>query len=221
MNYSTSFSRRLWLLGLFLLLSQQLVFSYYWHAVDPSKSVSADPLCKKYESTQTVKEDINDLIEKYQFWPNLLTGLETNHPNSTIYGMKYAVEAIWNHQHPPKDECKTKRFAIAAFHPWGFGSEIHVIGEQLLFAMDMNLILLFHPLIHPQLAWQTKNPFCQNRTVTNLECYYESLSSCTIYDALGPKALDKIKQISTEEGMKSAPIPLDGKVSFLVLFFLS
>jgi hypothetical protein len=169
---------------------------YYWHAYDPEKSVGEDPNCQKFEH---FSGDTQQLVDKYHLWPNVTRKFAfhpdepTNIPdNYTLYGMKYAMDYIWEHQHPKS--CEGKRFVINGIHNGGFGSELHVLGAVLGVALDMDRIYLQNPIVHSGVAWEFENPFCYKSGKKNLECYYRNYSTCSVFDALGPNAINILHQ---------------------------
>lgn len=192
-----------------------------WHANDQLRGRSTSIECNPFHE-QNDQLDLDKLTEKYHLWPtkrrqqhdiSQTTGFVSNH--TVVYGLEYALDEIWKHQHP--SDCSTAKFMIASPHNGGFGSVLHVYGAVLGVAMNLGRVLLPYPLEND--AWQFETPHCQvqiddhNATTTftttknnnnntsndrttgnsykqNFECYYEPWSSCTIYDALGPDALN-------------------------------
>jgi hypothetical protein len=192
----------LWCTLLTTLLSHGNSYNNYWHVYDPSKVSTVgknNSPCAIYE-TPLSSSDLHQLVDKYSLWPNvtiqhLKHPPENNNNNHIVYGMKYALDYIWNHQHP--SSCTDKKFLINGFHNGGFGSELHVIGATLGLAIDMNRIFLLNPFVHSMVSWEFENDFClKSQNKRNLECYYYNTSSCTVYDALGPDAM-KILQSAT------------------------
>eukprot|EP00607_Mallomonas_marina_P003011 CAMPEP_0182435834 /NCGR_PEP_ID=MMETSP1167-20130531/77916_1 /TAXON_ID=2988 /ORGANISM="Mallomonas Sp, Strain CCMP3275" /LENGTH=128 /DNA_ID=CAMNT_0024627299 /DNA_START=196 /DNA_END=579 /DNA_ORIENTATION=+ len=100
----------------------------------------------------------------------------------TLYGFSAAMKAVWDHQHPA--DCSKAKFLISPGHAAGFGSQYHVEGSFLAIAMNLDRVLIAHP-VFPS-SWQFENPHCQTKEkkYTNFDCYYEPYSSCTIQDVM-------------------------------------
>lgn len=161
----------------------------YWHAYDSKKPESTAASCSKFNEQG---ENMAYFVERYKTWPNLTDHKHSLHKNSTIYGMKYAFEEVWNHQHPK--DCSNVKFLINGFHNGGFGSELHVLGAVLGLGMEMGRVVIQNPMVHPAVSWELDNEFCHKSDSKSLSCYYEPWSSCTIFDALGPDALKILKR---------------------------
>lgn len=162
----------------------------YWHVYDSTIKPSKDSKCAKYSKDQP--QNVSYLVEKYKMWPRLTDFDRPLNENSTVYGMGYAFEEIWRHQHP--EDCSKVKFLINGFHNGGFGSELHVLGAVLGLGLEMGRVVVQNPLVHSAVAWEMENPFCHQSESKNLQCYYEPWSSCTIFDALGPDALKILKR---------------------------
>jgi hypothetical protein len=159
------------------------------------------PECKKYIKDHE-KTDIQQLISKYRLWGNVISKKQTVTPNSVLFGIGDALDEIWKHQHPK--DCSKAMFLIAGTdHVGGFGSELHVTGSILGLAMDMGRVYLQNPVVSEVMRWEIENHHCQSQNKTNLECYYEPWSSCTVFDALGPNAVD----ILLQSHLKKNPLP--------------
>ncbi len=168
-----------------------------FHAyVQTGEDKTTDPKCKPIVERHN-KANIRKLIEKFKLWPDLIPTSHNLNPGSILFGMEEALDKIWDHQHPK--DCSSVKFFISGHHNGGFGSELHVFGSALGLAMNMGRVYLQNPLIHDKVQWEVSNPFCQNRTATNLECYYEPWSSCTIFDALGPNAISILRNAKNME----------------------
>ena len=108
----------------------------------------------------------------------------------SLYGLGVGLKAIWDHQHPAN--CSNSTFLIGSRWVFsGFGSEVHCEGAAMGLAMSIGRIYLQHP--YPYHRWQTDLDFCRAQNKKNLECYFEPWSSCTIFDALGPQALEILR----------------------------
>ncbi|KAG0563996.1 hypothetical protein KC19_8G074500 [Ceratodon purpureus] len=101
--------------------------------------------------------------------------------NQMMYGTLEVQHAIWNHQHP--SSCEDKKFLLyeAIGNGHGIGSVIHVTSAALLAALNMDRILVLSP--QPHNNW-VNGRFCEGMDTID-ECYFEPLSSCTIFDVLG------------------------------------
>lgn len=176
-----------------LAMSLYRVNSGYFHAYDSQKEVALDESCKDFKDHYSSTEEFGNAVKKYKLWPDLVSPDHTFTPNSTIYGMKYALDAIWKHQHP--SDCSKVKFLINGFHNGGFGSELHVLGGVFGLGMELDRVVLQNPIVHSAVTWETDNSFCQGQGKRFLECYYEPWSSCTIHDALGPDAMQILRGV--------------------------
>lgn len=164
--------------------------SGYWHAVDPAKEPGKNEKCAPFQQSN---KPLTYLLQDYKMWPGLTDYGRKLNANSTVYGMEYALEAIWKHQHP--EDCSKVKFLINGFHNGGFGSEIHVLGAVLGLGLAMGRVVLQNPFVHEAVMWETDNPFCQASGNRSLSCYYEPWSSCTVFDALGPNAMRMLRNV--------------------------
>ncbi|KAG0576738.1 hypothetical protein KC19_5G104100 [Ceratodon purpureus] len=103
------------------------------------------------------------------------------HHGKQMYGTLEAQHVIWNHQHP--SSCHDKKFLLYAAlgRDHGIGSSVHVAGVALQAALNLNRILVLSP--QPNFEWNN-GEYCKGMDTID-ECYFEPLSSCTIYDVLG------------------------------------
>jgi hypothetical protein len=189
----------------------------YFHAYNPSIRMTGtnssnekrDDKCSKYFEDHK-NMDFSSMVKNYQLWSGLVgeERMKALMPNDTIYGLKYALDTIWKHQHPT--DCKTAKFLIPTKHNGGFGSELHVLANPLGLAMDLGRVYLPNPFLNEGSEWEFDNDFCRNQTEYRrfgFDCYYESWSSCTIFDALGDDALSLLKKWKTNK-YHSIPIPM-------------
>eukprot|EP01040_Poterioochromonas_malhamensis_P000345 gene346-373_t len=179
--------------GCFLALIVVCCRASYWHVYDPEKVQKNSPeTCQKYEVST---KPLTKLAEEYQLWPNVsIASNSPPSPNSVIYGFEYTIDYIWKHQHPPKENCANLKFVINGLHNGGFGSELHVHGGVLGMAINLERTFLWNPVVHNAVGWEFDTPFCDEKR--NFECYYQPASSCTVFDALGPNALNILRQAS-------------------------
>lgn len=98
-----------------------------------------------------------------------------------MFGSIAAQHAIWRHQHP--STCYDKKFLVAEAtgRGHGIGSVLHVATTFLQAALDLDRILVLWP--QPGQDWLSGS-YCDG-TDTLDDCYFEPLSSCTIYDVFG------------------------------------
>lgn len=98
-----------------------------------------------------------------------------------MWGTLAAQRAIWTHQHP--STCHDKKFLVyeSQLGDHGIGSMLHIAGVALLTALNTNRILVLAP--QSNVGW-VQGQFCEGLDTMD-ECYFEPLSSCTIYDAFG------------------------------------
>ena len=85
---------------------------------------------------------------------------------------------IYNHQHPA--DCSVRRFLISDGWPSGIGSEIHVIGSHLAYALEKNLTLLLSPRTCVRFV---------NQTVCGLgcACYFRPITPCGNISTTDPR----------------------------------
>lgn len=209
--------RMRWLHTCFLLLSSILFIccDVYnsprfntWHANYQHNLRSNSSECVIFHEHND-RLNMQKLSEKYHLWPvkshirdRVTTIKESLSVNSTLYGMEYSLDAIYRNQHPKN--CSEANYLILYPHEGGFGSVIHVYGAVLGLAMTLGRVLL--PFPYDTNGWQFESPHCNydvidpltNKTsvkkIETLECFYEPWSSCTIYDALGPGAVNIIER---------------------------
>lgn len=160
-------------------------------------STHPPPACERYVTAHE-ESDIQDTIAKYRLWPNLVSKKQTITADSVLFGTGEALDEIWRHQHPK--DCSKAKFLLTGSHVGGFGSELHVMGAILGLAMEMGRVYLQNPLVADLMRWEMQNPHCQSRNKTNLECYYEPWTSCTVFDALGPNAMAILHQDHLNRG---------------------
>jgi hypothetical protein len=98
-----------------------------------------------------------------------------------MYGSVPAQHAIWRLQHP--SHCHIKNFIVlrSTGGQHGIGSAIHMTGVVLKVTLDLDRVLVMWP--QPTGEW-IHGPYCEGFPTLD-SCYFEPLSSCTIYDALG------------------------------------
>jgi len=138
-------------------------------------------------------------IEKFHLWPNLFE-FRNLKSSEVAYGYYEAIEEIWKNQHPR--DCSKAKFIISNGWPWGFGSVVHVESTILSLALELGRVYLPHPegsifntRHDPDNRWQMNTSFCRNQSKLNYDCYYESWSSCTIYDAIGNKSFSSLSNL--------------------------
>jgi hypothetical protein len=181
-------------------------FSGYWHAYDGSlveKNRNPKHECLPYYRNVPHHE----IVRKYKLWPDTYHVDHARSDNSILFGLDYAMEAINENQHPVN--CSEAKFLIGGFHYGGFGSFIHAASAPLGFAMNLGRVYLQNPSTYPQTKWEWNVPFCHTHHPgkQNLECYYEPWSSCTIYDALGPNALQLLNSFIPDSPYATKPPP--------------
>lgn len=144
-------------------------------------------------NTPLTIEDVN----RWRLWPGLISDADMS-TGETLSGFKEAMAVIWKHQHP--EDCSQSKFLISEGWPQGFGSEVHIQGNGLAFAMNMGRIYVMNPegpLSDKQLGlnntYQTNSKFCIERGKVNLECYYEKWTSCSISEILGDKTIADLR----------------------------
>lgn len=183
-----------------------LVCSSYWHGYDPARVASPDNSheCQSFHEHHS-KANIADMTKRYKFWPDLVASQAKINHSSVVFGFGHAVEEIWKRQHPK--DCAKEKFFINGFHLGGFGSSLHVSSAAFGLAMNLNRVYLQNPFMFDGERWIWDVPHCQNQSVKhqNLECYFEPWSSCTIYDALGPKALSILETLHPEHHLALSP----------------
>lgn len=168
----------------------------YFHIYDPHISYEneKESNCNRYYDEHKAM-DFPSIVKDYNLWSGLVgqERMRSLSPNDTIFGLKFALDTIWKHQHPP--DCRKAKFLIPTKHNGGFGSELHVLTNPLGLAMDLGRIYLSNPYLNEGSEWEVNNDFCHNQTKVDnnrygFHCYYEPWSNCTVYDALGDNAMD-------------------------------
>eukprot|EP01041_Mallomonas_annulata_P014324 gene14324-30496_t len=170
---------------LFLVL---LLFNFQaldgWHAYS---NMTVSETCHHYYRSTFRHE------KELKLWNNIHSD-DKNKVTTNLYASEIAIKSIYKHQHP--ENCATAKFIISpAQRSAGFGSEIHVEGALLAFAMLTGRVLLDNPDSIEGMSKRFKNPFCLAQNKTNKECYYEPWSSCTIYDAIGDLSTHSINEV--------------------------
>ena len=207
----------------------------YFHAYNIHSNKSSDPLCTTYyEEHNASLSTIPTMMKDYKLWSGdwMTSSRLSRNPltaNDTLFGFKHAMDVIYKHQHPI--DCSKVQFMIPTEHNGGFGSELHVLINLLGLAIDMNRVLLHNPILQDNSQWEVNVPFCKpnnnnNNTHTTknslgFDCYYEPWSSCTIYDALGPLALEKLKDIRKAKYTSLTTTSKSGKVRTLEVYRLT
>lgn len=178
----------------------------YWHVVNPhiERSLKVDPqLCKQYDEMHN-NINLTSVINRYKLWSDMIGDkrMKKITPNDTIYGMEAALDIIWKHQHPA--DCTNQKFLINGEHGGGMGSEIHVVINIMGLAMDLDRVFILNPISDPTPRWQYEVEFCQQQKTKHgymgMDCYFEAVSNCTVYDALGGKALDLLSKLTSRGG---------------------
>jgi hypothetical protein len=116
-----------------------------------------------------------------------------------MYGFEEGMDVIWKNQHP--DDCSKAKFLIGGGWESGFGSELHVLGTGLALALKMNRVYLLLATngdsgrmdkMHSINKWQVDIDYCRKQNNTNLDCYFEPWSSCTLDDALAGSSMQGV-----------------------------
>eukprot|EP01041_Mallomonas_annulata_P005082 gene5082-10171_t len=170
----------------FLLIFVRSIPITAWHAYDMSGMLpsSKDGTCNKYEISNDIKHHttISNRFDKP--WTNEIFGNIDTGSNAFLFGLEYSLEKIYQHQHPKN--CSAVKFIInPSQRVAGFGSEIHVEGALLAYAMSTNRVLIDNEITTHFMSWKFKNKFCSSQKKFNKECYYLPWSSCSLDDALG------------------------------------
>ena len=166
-----------------------LLCSGYPREYDENKKLGANCATVATNGPLTI-EDIN----RWRLWPGLSSDIDLK-TGQTLSGFKEAMGEIWKHQRP--EDCSQSKFLISEGWPQGFGSEVHVVGNGLAFAMNMGRIYVMNPegpISDKQLglnnSFQIDSKFCIERGKMTLECYFEKWTSCSITEGeeipLGP-----------------------------------
>ena len=157
-----------------------------WHAFDASATTDTQ-LCAQQYGT----DDFDAAwYSRMKLWPGLGGSPDHTQHDQGIVGWRWAVNEVHKHQHPPRETCKSsQKFLIGHEFPFGFGAEMHVWGGMLNAALSLGRVMVQSPdSATPSFV---NNPFCSaSSTPSNMECYYEPWSSCTLEDALGADGVD-------------------------------
>lgn len=179
-----------------------------WHAYDATKAIPKTEQCRDFDH-EHANTNVSHVIDEYKLWPHALPSSHTfSTPNATIYGIGHAMKEIWQRQHPK--DCSKAKFLISGYHLGGIGSVLHVFAAPLGLTMDLNRVYLQNPFNYNGMNWEWNVPFCKEHSPTShstLDCYFEPWSSCTIYDALGPNALNILQSIAPGDGRQHPNVP--------------
>ena len=157
-------------------------FLLAWHA---DKFDDEDP------SRTTCEEYKNRSISPIQFLPdaavkfNLWEGFASSQ-GSVIFGFYEAMENVYKHQNPIN--CSEQEFLIVEqpFRTDGFGSQFHVLGQMLSFALNSDRIMIWKsPSIHHEYINISHCRLQGKHEHNTNECYFYPLSNCSIEEALG------------------------------------
>jgi hypothetical protein len=170
--------------------TEELRPQFHAYEVGGKNQHADEPQCRDHV-TKHAQSNTQALVTKYKLWPGLIKPEHVLTPDSTLFGFGEALDIIWKHQHP--EDCSTAKFFISGNHNGGFGSELHVQSSALGVAMNMGRVYLQNTESFETVEWEFSNSHCQTQNKTNLECYYEPWSSCTIFDALGPNAVSILR----------------------------
>jgi hypothetical protein len=188
---------------LVLVLLWLSVVSALWHAYDANKKYDK---CSKNASeelraefSQRTRAFSLDKRQKWKLWPEVISKRDLA-DGETMYGFEEGMDAIWQNQHPA--DCSKAKFLIGGGFESGFGSEIHVLGSGMALAMSLNRVYIMLATngdsslmdkMHSNNKFQVDIDFCRKQGKTNLECYYEPWSSCTLEDALQGTTLQTLR----------------------------
>ena len=120
-----------------------------WHAFDKSYAERINhTACAIYH------HDAFDAswFSNMKLWP----GLHHNHVSPRLqehqhtadrgmHGWRWAINEIYQKQHPPKQDCKQQKFMIGSEFGLGFGAEFHVWGAALAGSLSIDRVLLQSP----------------------------------------------------------------------------
>jgi len=79
---------------------------------------------------------------------------------------------IWNHQNPKVCPSSKSKYIVSRGHPWGLGSQMHVIGTHLACAIEKNLILVW--------GSSTCTRYVNSSCSSGCACLFEPLSHCSM-----------------------------------------
>lgn len=128
--------------------------------------ISCPALTPEYSLASTSSLDPNTLL--------YLSNTNTRLPLASLQDHKLSPLTRWtqyyiyNHQHPPT--CNKDRLLISDGYMSGFGSEMHVIGTHLAYAIQNNLVLVLSPkscVNFPTPSNCTQGCLCMLRPITN------------------------------------------------------
>lgn len=113
----------------------------------------------------------------YRLWPGLMSNSDEKE-GKVLYGFYEAMDIIWRNQNPP--DCSKAKYMIVEKWYQGIGSELHVTGLALAYAIEQGRVLLHE--YHDDREWRFYNPHCESLGIRNYDCYFEPLSRCTYED---------------------------------------
>ncbi|TPX60191.1 hypothetical protein PhCBS80983_g01956 [Powellomyces hirtus] len=99
---------------------------------------------------------------------------------------KLAQRWIYEKQHPPKSDCKNRKFYVSeGTERLGLGAYLHKQGWGLAAALEANLIFVMNPVgTHEGVYDFADNCGTGSHNLTSLECFTQPLSSCTVEHAV-------------------------------------
>eukprot|EP00933_Yihiella_yeosuensis_P027004 TRINITY_DN2094_c2_g1_i1.p1 TRINITY_DN2094_c2_g1~~TRINITY_DN2094_c2_g1_i1.p1 ORF type:complete len:168 (+),score=22.74 TRINITY_DN2094_c2_g1_i1:219-722(+) len=137
---------------------------------ETSASSSQAEKCKKYE--------VNHDSSGKPWWDRLRypwhVGVRRPEHKADLYGTGWAQQTIWNHQNPP--DCSRAKFLVFPTVRSGIGSNLHVLGQGLAYAMSLGRILVL-PAQDPGNGYFDAS-FCPGKA--SWECYFLPLTHCPV-----------------------------------------
>ena len=181
----------------FYLIIQSLsltVALYYkpvvWHGYDPNKLNITKENCSSFHDV--TRPLTSDEIYDWKLWPGLMNPFDVEH-GETIYGMREALKAIFEHQFPKN--CSNVKFLVSDGFASGFGSRLHVEGLGLALALQLGRVYISRNDSHSFL-WETNVNHCKQQGKFNMYCFYEEWTNCSLEDALQGIPLNKLNKIN-------------------------
>ena len=186
-----------------LLIGYSIPALSWWHAYDFDKKIAKDCPSQSVLNVSAFTSPLKKQeVEKWRLWPGLIEAQDLL-KGETMYGFREGMEAIFKNQF--RKNCSDAKFVISNGWPQGFGSEVHVVGNGLAIALNMNRIYVINPdgpLVEPLLnnTWQIDNEFCRARKKKTLDCYFESWTNCDVTGALAGRTIADLRKVSKRPG---------------------
>lgn len=162
-----------------------------WVAYEAKDYNVSRPNCPSFYNATRPLTSVD--MYKWKMWPGIADKFDAEN-GETIYGFKEAMGIIYEAQNPRN--CSAMQFVISNGFQSGFGSRLHLEGIGLAIALQLGRVYVPRD-DSVSWSWETKVKHCSNQKKSNIYCYYEEWSHCSLADALQGEDIDKIRRINT------------------------